>query len=501
MTAIAIIFISILYLMIVSMLFTYGLNFFYLSYQAAKQNKRGSEEISEVDEWPRVTVQLPVYNERHVAERLIRSAAQMDYSNEKLEIQVLDDSTDETVQIIAQVVDQLKAKGLDIKHVHRKKREGYKAGALKNGFESATGEFMALFDADFVPSRNFLKKTIPHFGNTEVGFVQARWGHINSENSLLTHIQSLSIDAHFVVEQFARFTGGYWFNFNGTAGVWRRQAIEDAGGWTADTLTEDLDLSYRMQLKGWKANFLRDVVVPAELPVTMNGYRRQQHRWARGSLECAIKLLPRVWESKAPLRIKAQSTLHLTGYLVHVLMFSLNLLYPIVVLLSQQYPQLISLFGITILFNLTAFAPSVFFLTAQSQLGRKWLPLVPSIALVSIAGMGMMINTVRAALQTVQKKAFPFERTPKFGATEGGNDWVKSNYKLKMDPIIFYELIFAVFNLGIVGMGIYFGNIFITVFAAIYSTGLFFTSGYTIAQSLHVRQKQLAQKLALEEQK
>ena len=500
MSAIAFVLLAIVYLLIVSMLFIYGINFLYLSYKAIAQGDRSQASNEAPRVWPAVTVQLPVYNERYVAERLIKATANLDYPDGKLDIQVLDDSTDDTVQIVAAQVAELQRKGICIEHIHRPAREGYKAGALKHGFATARGDYLAIFDADFIPTREFLKRTIPHFENDTIAFVQARWDHINRDSSLLTHLQSLAIDAHFAIEQFARHAAGYWFNFNGTAGVWRRAAIEDAGGWTADTLTEDLDLSYRVFLKGWEARYVGDIAVPAELPVTMNGFRRQQHRWARGSLECAIKLLPGVWASTAPIWKKLQSSLHLTGYLVHVLIFGLSLLYPVVILLSQQFPQLISLFGITLFFNMTTFAPLFFFLSAQRALGRKWVPLIPSFALVSVAGMGMMINTVRAALQLIQGKSFPFERTPKFGVLRNSQAWTSSDYKLNLDPIIYYELGFALFNLNTVIMGLYFGNLLIALYAALYSAGLFFTAGYTLSQMRHVRQGKTRQGLVLEEQ-
>ncbi|MEJ2264725.1 MAG: glycosyltransferase family 2 protein [Anaerolineales bacterium] len=291
--------IGFVYLIVVSLLFIYGMNFFYLAWQAAYQaahqawrkNTHQATMPPEPDLWPVVTVQLPLYNELYVAERLIRAAATLDYPRHLLEIQVLDDSTDETVEIAGKLVRQLAEKGINIVHIHRTERKGYKAGALAEGLNVARGEYLAIFDADFIPPADYLKNTLPFFKDDKIGFVQTRWGHINREYSLLTFLQSLAVDAYFMIEQYARSQKGYWFNFNGTAGIWRRSAIEDAGGWTAETLTEDLDLSYRAFLRGWKSIYLRDIVVFGELPISFSAYRRQQLRWARGRLECAQKFL------------------------------------------------------------------------------------------------------------------------------------------------------------------------------------------------------------------
>ena len=273
---------AILYLLVVGALFVYGVNFFYLTYITLRDRKAKQPEPP-LDELPQVTVQLPIYNEMYVAERLIAAAAALDYPRSLLEIQVLDDSNDETEEIVARKVAQLQRQGFHISHLHRTRRNGYKGGALAEGLQQAQGAFIAIFDADFIPGEDFLRRTLPHFSDRRVAFVQTRWGHVNRDYSLLTQLQSLAIDAHFMVEQYARWRAGLWFNFNGTAGIWRKSAMLEAGGWRSDTLTEDLDLSYRAFLHGWKAVYLRDVEVPAELPVSFNAYRRQQGRWARGS--------------------------------------------------------------------------------------------------------------------------------------------------------------------------------------------------------------------------
>src|SRR5258706_11786510 len=276
--------------------------------------------------WPLVTVQLPLYNERYVAERLLEAAGALDYPADRLEIQVLDDSTDDTAAIVAETAQRLRARGVNVIHVRRTDRTGFKAGALASGLASARGEFVAIFDADFVPPPDFLRRTIPHFVDARVAVVQTRWGHLNRDFSLLTVAQSLGIDGHFGVEQAARCRGHLLLNFNGTAGVWRRTAIENAGGWAHDTLTEDLDLSYRAQLRHWRILYLPELVCPAELPVVISGFKSQQRRWAQGSIQTAVKLLPLVLSSELSLWTKYQAFVHLTYYMIHPLMLVVVLL-------------------------------------------------------------------------------------------------------------------------------------------------------------------------------
>lgn len=475
--------VALLYLGITGALFAFGINFFYLTYLALRTRPL-SPPIPLLADLPVVTVQLPIFNELYVAERLIDAAARLDYPPEKLQIQVLDDSTDETVALIERVVVAWRERGIVIEHLHRSDRAGYKAGALANGLGCARGEFIAVFDADFVPPPDFLKRVLPHIRNPKIAFVQTRWGHLNEDYSLFTFLQALAIDAHFMVEQFARSQGGYWFNFNGTAGLWRRAAIEDAGGWQFDTLTEDLDLSYRAWLRGWTAVYLRDMQVRAELPVSFSAYRRQQHRWARGSFECAAKLLPRVWQAPLPLSGKLEATLHLAGYGVHLLLAASLLLYPFVILLAQRHPALVSLLGAALVLSLTTFAPTIFFVVAQQQLGRKWWRRLPAILFITVLGAGMMLNTVRAALQILFRPKGVFERTPKYGITRRTQPWVRRRYQLHLDRIVFAEISLALLNAGTTTLAIRMGNWTIAMYTVLFSLGLLFTSGMTVAQSL-----------------
>ncbi len=481
---------AVLYLIVVGLLFIYGFNFFYLTFITLRMGKQ-VQSVPEITDWPRVTVQLPIFNELYVTRRLIQAAVNLDYPRHLLEIQVLDDSTDETVGIVRDLVEEFRQKGINIHHLHRENRQGFKAGALAHGLESADGEFLAIFDADFIPGANFLTRSLPFFLDSKVGFVQARWGHANRNYSFLTFLQSLAIDAHFMVEQFARSQVGFWFNFNGTAGVWRKTAILDAGGWTFETLTEDLDLSYRAFFHGWKAIYVRDLEVPAELPVSFSAYRRQQHRWARGSLECAIKFIPKVWGETIPTIQKIEATLHLTGYAVHLLLCALVFLYPLILILSIRYASLISLFGIAFLFNATAFAPTIFFMVAQQQLGQRWWQKMPVLLFISALGAGMMLNTLRAALEILRFKTPTFERTPKYGIVEKKQNWTRRRYQLKLDPIVFFEIGFAMFNLSTVFLAFHLHNWVIALYSAIFCCGLLFTSGATIFQTVAIWLAQL----------
>ncbi len=464
-------------------LFAYGVNFLVLTVRTLRVGRAGTPPVPP-GEWPRVTVQLPIYNELYVAERLIDAVAQLDYPVDRLDIQVLDDSTDETAEIARGAVARWRARGVSITHLRRLARTGYKAGALAAGLAQARGEFIAIFDADFVPQPGFLRRVMPHFADPRTAFVQARWGHLNRDASLLTRLQALAIDGHFMVEQFARSRAGAWFNFNGTAGVWRRAAIEDAGGWTADTLTEDLDLSYRAFLRGWRAQYVRDVVVPAELPAGMSAYRRQQQRWARGSLECALKLMPRVWRSSAPLAQRAEATLHLTGYAVHLCLLALAVLYPPVVALAGRHAGLVALFGMAALFNLTAFAPTLLFAVAQQQRGPGWPRSLPAVLFLSVFGAGMMLNTARAALAIVLRRSGRFERTPKFGLAWRAQNWRTRRYQLRLDPIVFAELAFGLFNAATVWAAARGGQWGIAFYAGVFALGLIFAAGMTLVQHL-----------------
>jgi cellulose synthase/poly-beta-1,6-N-acetylglucosamine synthase-like glycosyltransferase len=478
---------SLVYLLVVGLLFIYGVNFFYLTFLAVRRS--GDPITPPLIDYPQVTVQLPVYNELYVAERLVNAAANLDYPAQLLEIQVLDDSTDETTTLLKNRISQLRIRGVNIQLIHRENREGFKAGALAAGLTAASGEFLAIFDADFVPPPDFLKKTLPFFVDPRIAFLQTRWDHLNHKYSLLTRLQALAIDAHFVIEQTARSGGGYWFNFNGTAGIWRKAAIVDSGGWKADTLTEDLDLSYRSFLHGWKAVYLRDVKVPAELPVSFNAYRRQQQRWARGSLECARRLIPQVWRAPISIPSKIQSTLHLTGYLVHLLLFALALLYLPILVFGVYHPGLVSIFGLAILFNFTALAPTAMFVMGQRQKqSGGWIRQLPAILFLTVLGCGMMMNTASAAQQAFKNRPGKFERTPKFGIDNRQQNWMeRKKYQLKFDFVVYLELLLAIWNGITTWLAYRSGNWSIGLYAGLFCCGLIYVAGMSILQTLAVR--------------
>ena len=477
------------YFGILAALFVYGANFFHLTFIAVRTRKASPPELVP-EEWPKIAVQPPVFNEMYVARRLIDAVARFDYPPDKLEIQVLDDSTDETRAIVDQAVEFWRSRGLEIAVLRRQDRAGYKAGALAAGLERTDAAYIAIFDADFIPSPDFLKRTYPVLhADAGLAFVQTRWGHTNRGQPALTFLQSLSIDGHFSVEQQARWQAGYFFNFNGTAGIWRRNAITDAGGWSHETLTEDLDLSYRAFLKGWRAAYLRKVESPAELPVSFHAYRRQQQRWAQGSLECAANYIPRVWQSGHSLRLKISATLHLSGYAIHLLLLSLSLLYPLLLAEATRYPTLLSIFSFLALTNIAGFAPLALFTVAQQQLERRWWRLVPFIVLLSLLGAGMMLTTARAAWRAASGRRGVFERTPKFGIGKESKYWMRLRYQSPIDLIVIPEIALAALNFHTSQTAVNAHAWPIAVYTAIFGLGLTFTAGWTIFQALGRRLK------------
>ena len=367
-------------------------------------------------ELPRVTTQLPLFNEPHVAERLLRAAAALDYPRDRHEIQVLDDSTDETRAIVDAVAAELRAAGHNFRVLRREQRLGYKAGALRDGMEAAAGEFFAIFDADFVPPPDFLRRTVPIFAlRPGIGFLQTRWTHLNTRDSLLCEAQATGIDAHFLVEQTARAAGGLFMNFNGTAGVWRRRAIEDAGGWQDDTLTEDLDLSYRAQLAGWAPFYLPEVTVPGELPASVGAYRQQQFRWAKGSIQTACKLLPAVLAAPVPPLKKLFAFFHLTHFFVHLLLL-LNCLLALPILLwcrAAPPEPWFTIFCIAGGFTLSA--PLVIYLVAWLNLPRAQRSRLRSVPAIILLGGGLALSNGRAVLEALLGVRSAFWRTPKTG--------------------------------------------------------------------------------------
>lgn len=386
---------------------------------------------AEPDPWPMVTVQLPVYNELYVVDRLLRAVAALDYPQHRLEVQILDDSTDETTGIISGLLPVLRQRGIDVYHLRRSERSGFKAGALAYGLQSARGELIAILDADFLPAPDFLKNVVPYFADPQVGAVQARWGHLNQEYSLLTRVQAMALDTHFAVEQAGRSAGGYFLNFNGTAGLWRKSCIQSAGGWSSDTLTEDLDLSYRAQLQGWKFVYLDDVVVPAELPVSMEAARSQQFRWTKGGAACSRKYLPAVLLKSLPPGIKFHAVFHLLNSAAFVVIMILAVFSLPVLFIKQQYPEhpLWTVMGVVSLVSMVNFA--VFFWTNyQKRQGTRAsvLRFLPDYLLLLSMCLGLSLNNSIAALEGWLGKSSAFVRTPKFNITGGTGDWSLNRY-------------------------------------------------------------------------
>ena len=474
------------YVAILVALAAFGLNFLWLTWTAVR-GRSEAPPVANPAVWPPATVQLPIFNELYVAERLIDAACRLRYPG-SLEIQVLDDSTDETVELVEGVVARWRRSGVDVRHIRRSDRDGFKAGALAHGLELASGDVLAIFDADFIPPADFLVRTVPVLeADSGLAFVQARWGHANRDFSLLTQLQSLSIDGHMIIEQFARWRAGVWFNFNGTAGVWRRSALVDAGGWSSATLTEDLDLSYRAFLRGWRAAFVRDMECPAEIPASFGAYRRQQHRWARGTFECARRHLGAIWRSPVPLSIKVNATAHLLGYGIHLLMLAISLLYPLLLLLSVGHPQVLTVFGAIAVFNLTALAPGALFAIGQQQLGRRWWTALPRVVMLTVLGAGMMANTARAAILAFRRRPGVFERTPKFGLRETPVDWLRLRYQPRVDGLVIVEIGLAVLNATTAVAALTRGYWPIAIYAAIFATGLGASVSMTLGQALRTR--------------
>jgi cellulose synthase/poly-beta-1,6-N-acetylglucosamine synthase-like glycosyltransferase len=391
------------------------------------RHRRDPEQVPPLpDPLPVVTVQLPLFNERYVAARLLEAVQALDYPRERLEIQVLDDSTDDTPGIVAPAAERLRAEGLRVLHVRRQARTGFKAGALAEGLARARGEFIAIFDADFVPPADFLKTTLRHF-TPGVAVVQTRWGHLNRRFSSLTIAQSLGIDGHFVVEQAARARSGLFLNFNGTAGVWRKAAIRDAGGWAHDTLTEDLDLSYRAQLRGWRIIYRPEIVCPAELPVLVAGFKSQQRRWAKGSIQTARKLLPALWGSPLGWWQKYQGTLHLTYYLIHPLMLlSVLLALPLRTLGVLAHPVAAVWAGA--IFTLATLGPVTMLVYAQRNLDPMWRWRAWELATILVIGVGVALSTSVAVLGAFRSRGREFVRTPKFGIAGATGSWQGKAY-------------------------------------------------------------------------
>ena len=464
----------------------YTCNFYYLAYVANRRHERHDT----VDlGTPTVTVQLPFYNEKYVAARLVDAVCAMDYPRDKMKIMILDDSTDETTTLLQDTVNKYSRRGYDISYIHRENRQGYKAGALKHAMESTDTEFVAIFDADFMPSKDFLKQAIPHFASPRIGLVQCRWGHVNEEYSAMTRAQALSLDFHFLVEQKAKSNSQLFMNFNGTAGIWRRACIDDAGGWHTVTLVEDLDLSYRAQMKGWKCVFLPDIVVDAELPVQMNAAKRQQYRWAKGSIQCAVKLLTDIVIKRSlNLGAKIQAFVQLTRHVVYPFMLLQFLALPI--LLSQHIDLYLISFipAITIALYLLM-GPGAYLVILQKLYNKSWKEKAKTLPFLLVYNAGLSVNNTVAVFDAVLGKKNEFHRTPKYGMLKSRDDWKTNAYNLPFTQVTLLELFFAVYGVMGVFVSLFYNHFIFAPIIAIQTAGYFYVTYLSLSHSRFKRNK------------
>lgn len=470
-----------IYLIIILWLALYGISNLInaILYLRIKKTLKHKTNVSPPKEWPSVTIQLPIFNEKYTVERLLNSVTQIDYPMDSLQIQVLDDSTDDTAELVSRLVGEYKSRGSNIEWLHRTNRKGYKAGALDEGLSRATGDLITIFDADFVPKPDFLRKTVPLFQNSELGCLQTRWGHTNRKYNSLTLAEAMAIDGHFIVEQTARSRNDFFLNFNGTAGLWRRACIEDAGGWEWDTLTEDLDLSYRAQMRGWKIGYLPEVVVPAELPSQVEAFKKQQFRWAKGSFQVVRKILPKVFErDDLSWIVRLMAFLHLTGYIVHPLMLCLLLLTLPVGLID---PFAFKIFPFSFL---AGFGPPLLYLVANARQTPPLLERLKLIPLMTITGFGISLSTSIAVFEGLLGKGGNFVRTPKLNLsnTHEQKRTIDRTYLQPISRLVwgeialgFYALLTGIVLADSIGWGI-------IPWMLIYTTGYFYIAGLNLIQ-------------------
>jgi cellulose synthase/poly-beta-1,6-N-acetylglucosamine synthase-like glycosyltransferase len=458
------------YVAVLLVLSVYGSHRYYMAWLYYRHKFRLPTPRCRFDALPRVTVQLPIFNELYVVNRLIEAVCRLEYPLDALEIQVLDDSTDETTKIARECVDEWRARGVDITYVHRTNRQGFKAGALENGLKLAKGEFIAVFDADFVPEPDFLRRTVHFFSDPGVGMVQVRWEHLNRQYSTLTQCQSILLDGHFVIEHTARNRSGAFFNFNGTAGIWRRETICSAGGWQHDTLTEDLDLSYRAQLAGWKFVFLPQVTAPAEIPVDMNAFKSQQHRWAKGSIQTALKLLPRIFRAPLPFHVKREAFFHLTANFAYLLMIPLALLMPVTVMVRVGHGWYeVMLLDLPFFAAATASVCTFYYWTQREVGVGRWQRLKYMPFLMAL-GIGLSVNNSRAVVEALLGQQSGFTRTPKHGVRGSGASVSRKRYRaaVTLQPLV--ELALAAYMtyavLFVIDRGVYYSLPFLCLFQA-----------------------------------
>jgi cellulose synthase/poly-beta-1,6-N-acetylglucosamine synthase-like glycosyltransferase len=484
----------IIYGLTLSFIFLYSIVQINLVINYLKKDKNEPEPIAiENAKLPFVTIQLPLYNELYVVDRLIDSIAKFDYPKDKFEIQILDDSTDETVDIVAKKVAEYKNLGFNIYQHRRKVRTGYKAGALKEGMKICKGEFIAIFDADFLPDPSFLKKTLPHFKDEKIGVVQTKWEHLNKNYSLLTRLQAFGLDAHFTVEQTGRNFGNHFINFNGTAGIWRKTCIEDAGGWEADTLTEDLDLSYRAQLKHWKFKYLEDLGSPAELPAAMNALKNQQFRWTKGAAECTRKNLLKVLKNKElPFNTKLHALFHLMNSSIFICIVLLSVLSIPMLMIKNNFIEYALLFKLGSFFISSVLFLSIYYFVALAS-GYKnklkafthFIFLFPLFLSVS---MGLSLHNAIAVIEGYMGKKSPFIRTPKFNIIENQDAWQKNKYLVSsVSFLTVLEFLMTLYFLGGILSAFYYQDFVLIPFHIMLFLGFGYVTFYSLFHSRRVK--------------
>jgi len=464
----------------------YTLNFYYLTFLSVRRKEvLTTKELGT----PTVTIQLPIYNEKYVAKRLVDAVCGLDYPKDKMKILILDDSDDETVELLAKEVNYYKKQGFQIEHIRRGTRKGYKAGALKYAMQITDSEYVAIFDADFIPPNWFLKRAIPHFSKPNIGLIQCRWGHVNENYSTITQVQALSLDFHFLIEQKAKSNSHLFMNFNGTAGIWKRDCIDDAGGWHTATLVEDLDLSYRAQMKGWKCVFLPDIVVDAELPVQMNGAKRQQFRWAKGSIQCAIKLLGGIAIKRSvSIEAKIQAFVQLTRHIVYPLMLIQFLALPIL-LAGDINLYLVSFIPALTIVAYLAMGPGAYLMIIQKMYNKSWKSKAKILPTLIVWNAGMSVNNTVAVFDAVFGKKNEFLRTPKYGIINKQDDWRDKAYNLPFTKTTLLEIFFGVYGIMGILISIFSNNPIFAPIIAIQTIGFFFIAFMSISHTRFKRNK------------
>lgn len=476
-----------IYIVSLSILFIFGSHGFIMIYHYFKTYHRRTEDLNEedfqLDVYPKVTIQIPLFNERYVTKRLIDAVCRMEYDKDKIEIQVLDDSTDDSTVLTKKIVDDKLAEGYDIKYIHRVNREGYKAGALKEGLAVCSGEFVAIFDADFIPRKKFLKRTIPYFYKMDkLGLVQTRWEHLNRDYSMITKTQAIALDGHFVIEQAVRNRAGFFINFNGTGGIWRKECIMDAGNWEADTLTEDLDLSYRAQMKGWKFKYLVNFTSPAELPADISALKSQQFRWTKGAIETAKKIYPKVLKSNQPMRIKLQGFVHLWSNLAYpFIMIAAILNLPVLLIkLTGEYEVTFKFMSVFIFAFVSSF---LFYMYSQKDVYNDWQERIIFFPVFMAGSMGLAVNNTKAVFEGLFNMKSEFVRTPKYKIVSKEDSWEDKQYVAKKLPWTTYvEAFMAVYCFIGVCVAVATAQIAAIPFQMMFFMGFAVTSILTIQQ-------------------